>query len=305
MSDGRKHITFGRILLKLVRFVLVTAVMSMIYYTPFALVFSTDTERRLIGENRLYSRIFKEMVERERLVEDVIRWLQAKDNAIYKEIFKADAPGLDLNSDMDIISAGDSVKDKDLVDYTAHKIGAVEEMTSSVEDNLSRVMERLVSSSDSVPPLKLPLGNVTYAQVGAGTGLKQNPFYRVESRHGGLDIIASQDDPVYATGRGIVSAVTRSRKGNGNVVEITHPGGYVTRYCHLGDIDVYRGQTVRAGKMIGKVGISGNAYAAHLHYEVLKDGVPVDPVNYFFASVDPSDYVKMMYMSAKTGQSLD
>lgn len=305
MSDGRKHITFGRILLKLVRFVLVTAVMSMIYYTLFALVFSTDTERRLIGENRLYSRIFKEMVERERLVEDVIRWLQAKDNAIYKEIFKADAPGLDLNSDMDIISAGDSVKDKDLVDYTAHKIGAVEEMTSSVEDNLSRVMERLVSSSDSVPPLKLPLGNVTYAQVGAGTGLKQNPFYRVESRHGGLDIIASQDDPVYATGRGIVSAVTRSRKGNGNVVEITHPGGYVTRYCHLGDIDVYRGQTVRAGKMIGKVGISGNAYAAHLHYEVLKDGVPVDPVNYFFASVDPSDYVKMMYMSAKTGQSLD
>lgn len=305
MSSGRKHITFGRILLRLVRFVLVTAVMSLLYYTLFALVFSTDTERRLIGENRLYSRTFKEMVEREKLVEDVIRGLQAKDNAIYKEIFKADAPGMDLNSDMDIISAGDSVNDKDLVDYTAHKIGAVEVTASSVEENLSKVMERLASSSDSVPPLRLPLGNVTYAQVGAGIGLKQNPFYKVESRHDGLDIIASQDDPVYATGRGIVSTVTRSRKGNGNVVEITHPGGYVTRYCHLGDIDVHRGQAVRAGKMIGKVGISGNAYAAHLHYEVLKDGVPVDPVNYFFASVDPSDYVKMMYMSAKTGQSLD
>lgn len=293
------------LLLRLLRFVLATAVMAVAYYVVFALLFSTDTEKRLMGENRLYSRTFREMEARERLIVDVIRGLELKDNRIYRDIFKAEAPGLDFATEMDIISAGDSVSGKDLVDYTAHKALAVEAMAASIEDNFSRVMERLAAASDSLPPLRLPLDHVTYAQVGAGTGLKRNPFYKVDSRHNGLDIIAAQDEPVYASCKGIVSGVVRSRKGDGNVVEITHAGGYVTRYCHLGDIEVYKGQYVRTGRMIGRVGVSGSSYATHLHYEVLKDGVPMDPVNFFFSSVGPTDYARMMYMSARTGQSLD
>lgn len=301
----RKRLTPGKVALRTVAFLLVTAVTSMVYYALFALVFSTDTERRLLWENRLYMRTFTEMKSRERLVEDVISGLRVKDESIYRDIFKSDPPGMDLWADMDIISAGDSVPDKDLVEYVSRKTASVEAKASAIEGNLEHAIAKLAAQRDSMPPMRLPLAQVTYAQVGAGAGVKYNPFYKVETRHSGLDIIASQNDPVYASGSGTVSGVTRSRTGEGNVVEIAHPGGYVTRYCHLGDIYVRRGQTVQAGKMIGRVGISGNAYAAHLHYEVIKDGEPQDPVNYLFASVGPSDYVRMLYMSAKTGQSLD
>ena len=101
------------------------------------------------------------------------------------------------------------------------------------------------------------------------------------------------------------SNVISSRKGLGNVVEVSHSGGFVTRYCHLGDISVHKGQKVSCGQKLGEVGISGNSYATHLHYEVLKDGAVMDPVHYLFASVDAVDYADVLYMSAYTGQSLD
>jgi murein DD-endopeptidase MepM/ murein hydrolase activator NlpD len=53
------------------------------------------------------------------------------------------------------------------------------------------------------------------------------------------------------------------------------------------------------------VGVSGNSFAPHLHYEVLRDTVVLDPVNHFFASVSPEDYLNMLVMSVSTGQSMD
>ena len=62
---------------------------------------------------------------------------------------------------------------------------------------------------------------------------------------------------------------------------------------------------VKKGKRIGYVGVSGNSFAPHLHYEVYRDTVVLDPVHYFFASVTPDEYVNMLIMSASTGQSMD
>ena len=63
--------------------------------------------------------------------------------------------------------------------------------------------------------------------------------------------------------------------------------------------------TVAAGRKIAAVGLSGNSLVPHLHFEVLKDGACLDPVHYLFASVSPSDYANMLYMSVNTGQSMD
>jgi hypothetical protein len=114
-----------------------------------------------------------------------------------------------------------------------------------------------------------------------------------------------QGEPVYAAAAGTVSEVTHSGKGLGNVVTIDHGGGCTTRYAHLADILVSKGQKVSRGRKIASVGISGNSFAPHLHYEVLQDGVPQDPVNYFFASLSPGDYADVVYMSVSTEQSLD
>ena len=81
--------------------------------------------------------------------------------------------------------------------------------------------------------------------------------------------------------------------------------GYVTRYAHLADIETRKGRKVRRGARLGYVGVSGNSFAPHLHYEVLRDTLVLDPVNHFFASVTPEEYMNMLIMSVTTGQSMD
>ena len=63
--------------------------------------------------------------------------------------------------------------------------------------------------------------------------------------------------------------------------------------------------SVKEGDIIGYVGTSGNSFAPHLHYEVHRDSIVLDPVSYFYATVAPREYVNMLVVSAATGQSLD
>ena len=156
-----------------------------------------------------------------------------------------------------------------------------------------------------MPPMTNPLKNYSFAQTGASVGDKINPFYKVSIRHNGLDMIAPSGEPVYASADGVVRNVIRSRKGLGNVVEIDHGNGYVTRYAHLADVEVRKGRKVKRGNRIGYVGVSGNSFAPHLHYEVVRDTLILDPVNHLFASVTPEEYMNILVMSVSTGQSMD
>lgn len=287
------------------KYAVATVSLAVFYYIVFALVLNTDSEKRLIKENRLYEKTYHDMLERERLLSDAIDGLTVKDNQIYDEIFHAPAPVMDRVLSDGYLSAADSIPDSYMVKYAAGKIETVEAAASRVESNFRRIMELASSDGSALPPLSLPLKELSYAQVGASVGMKMNPFYKVESMHQGLDLIAPQGDPVVAAGAGVVSDIINSRKGLGNVVEITHSGGYVTRYAHLSDITVSKGQRVALGKTIAKVGISGNSFAPHLHFEVLKDGEHMDPVDFFYGSVTPEEYAEMKFMASRTGQSLD
>ena len=73
----------------------------------------------------------------------------------------------------------------------------------------------------------------------------------------------------------------------------------------MGDMLVTKGRRVQRDQRIGTVGISPTLPAPHLHFEVLRRGVPQDPVNFFFASVSPEEYARMMYLSVSTEQSMD
>lgn len=83
-----------------------------------------------------------------------------------------------------------------------------------------------------------------------------------------------------AAADGVVKEVTHSSKGLGNVVSIDHGNGYLTRYAHLENTQVSKGQKVTRGQKIGQVGMSGNSFAPHLHYEVFRDTLRMDPLNY-------------------------
>lgn len=290
---------------RILMFFVASVSMTVLYYVVISLFVSTDEERRLRQENRMYERELPELEARERLLADVVEGLQVRDDRIYEEIFHTSAPNMDPGSSLDFLIGLDSIPDKDIVKQSAGRLELLEKSASGVDDNFRRVIEMVQDKDFKAPPMANPLNDFSFAQTGASTGERINPFYKVKIMHNGLDLIAPAGDPVYAAADGVVSDVTKSRKGLGNVVTVDHGNGYVTRYAHLADIEVGRGRKVKKGTRIGYVGVSGNSFAPHLHYEVIRDTVVVDPVNYFFASVTPDEYVNMLIMSSSTGQSMD
>ncbi len=94
--------------------------------------------------------------------------------------------------------------------------------------------------------------------------------------HAGIDLAAPKGTPVVATAAGTVTLAGRSGR-YGKTVVIDHGNGYETRYAHLSTLLVSQGEAVRRGQRVGRVGKSGNATGPHLHYEVRRHSVAVDP----------------------------
>ena len=93
--------------------------------------------------------------------------------------------------------------------------------------------------------------------------------------------------------------------GFGIHVIIDHGFGYQTLYGHMSELKVRAGQKVKRGDVIGEVGSTGLSTGPHLHYEVHKDGMPVDPVNFLFNSLSPEEYARMVEIAGNAGQSMD
>lgn len=96
--------------------------------------------------------------------------------------------------------------------------------------------------------------------------------------HEGIDIPYVEGAPVRVTAPGIVTFAGWAG-GYGNMVEVAHGGGVVTRYAHLSRIYVVQSAAVRLGESIGQVGSTGSATGPHLHYEVRINGKAVDPLS--------------------------
>ena len=120
-----------------------------------------------------------------------------------------------------------------------------------------------------------------------------------------MDFTAPSGTDIYATGNGVVSDVSSSKRGLGNHIIIDHGFGYVTIYAHLESFNIKAGQHVKRGDVIGFVGSTGMSLAPHLHYEIKINGVNVDPVNYYFNDLTSEEYERMIEIASKTGQSFD
>ena len=290
---------------KALRYVAAALTTAIGLYALFALLFSTEEEKRLQHENELYAAYFQDLREKEGLVSDVVEGLEVRDDTLYRRIFGTEAPSVDAVTAADVIGVSDSLSESLYLSYSASKSESLRMMARNVEDNFREIYRLLAQRRDSLPPLTLPLDGMSYVQTGASVGLKHNPLYKVDIRHEGVDLVAPQGSVVRAAADGVVRNVIHSNKGLGNIVEIDHRNGYRTRYALLGDISVSQGRTVKRGQKIGTVGISATAFAPHLHYEVLQGGKVLDPVHFLFASVTPDEYAKMLYMSVSTRQSMD
>ena len=110
-------------------------------------------------------------------------------------------------------------------------------------------------------------------------GYRNDPFTGNRRMHSGLDYSLPEGRPVMATADGVVRFAGR-KYSFGNLVEIDHGNGLVTRYAHNSQIKVKRGDHVKRGDVIALVGRTGRSTAPHLHYEVLENGTAVDPMKY-------------------------
>ena len=297
--------TILKILWTVLKFVISVLALAIVDYFIIALFHSTEDEKRMEAENKLYEEMYPELLAKmERLGLDQEK-LSGKDDSIYMDIFHAEPPADDPMSTLSIFFGSDSIPDSKLVFYTASKADRLIADADVVDSLFRRMVDMLKDENLVLPPMEMPVRGLSYTQTGAGIGTKINPFYTTNAHHNGVDFIVSQGTDVYATAAGIVSKVTRSRKGEGNTVTIKHKGGYITRYTHLFEVFAGQGQSVRKGARIATAGMSGNSYAPHLHYEVWRDSVLLDPLNYIFASVTPEDYTNMVYMAQHTKQSMD
>lgn len=287
------------------RYLAATVTVAVGFYVLLALFFSTEEEKKLQQENDLYTAYYPELREKERLLTDVVRGLEVKDDALYRQIFQTEAPSVDALTAADMISFSDSLSENFFLSYSASKSESLMRMAGNVEDSFGEIFRALAARKDTVPPLSLPLKGMSYVQTGASVGQRHNPLYKVDMNHGGIDLVAPQGSPVFASADGVVRSVTRSNKGLGNVVEVDHRNGYRTRYALLGEISVSQGRSVKRGQKIGTVGISSTTFAPHLHYEVLRGDEVQDPVHYLFSSVSPEEYARMLYLAVSTRQSLD
>lgn len=125
---------------------------------------------------------------------------------------------------------------------------------------------------DAVPS-RLPIHN---SYVTSGFGGRNDPFGRGRGNHKGLDFHARVGDPVLAVADGVI-LFSGVKGGYGNVVDVDHGNGYVTRYAHNSRLSVRQGDLVRAGQEVAKAGSTGRSTGAHVHFEVWENGLAVNP----------------------------
>ncbi len=307
--DAQKF-SVKRVLGIVLKYLVISALLAVAYYVIFALFFSTDKEKRLEAENKYLMEQSSEMADKVNRLDNVVQNLQIRDQEIYEDVFHSNPPNYfllieDTNRvDLKTIYSSD---EEDLV-WDAHVQGErVDNIVTHVDGrilNINKILDDPTFNPEVIPSI-IPIRNFSVAQTGASVGQKINPFYKTVRFHSGMDLLAPIGTEIIAAASGKVTSVTRSSKGMGNRVEITHENGLVTTYSHLSDILVSNGQIVKQGNVIGRVGSSGTAFAPHLHYEVIRNGNPEDPINYFFADVSPLLYQEMMVIALNTGQSMD
>lgn len=136
------------------------------------------------------------------------------------------------------------------------------------------------------------------------------PLYTDESPHRGIDYGTPLWTPILASADGTVDFTANLTVGYGKYIRLKHADGYVSLYAHLSEISVREGQTVAKGQVIGKSGSSGNSTGPHLHFEVRKNNVVIDPKTVLQSVLDSNpinntpDPVKPQFEAVQSGSAI-
>jgi murein DD-endopeptidase MepM/ murein hydrolase activator NlpD len=156
----------------------------------------------------------------------------------------------------------------------------IERTVDLQQNSLTEINARLQDQEDllkSIPSIR-PVNGGAYSTYFGG---RRDPFNGRMVAHSGLDINTYSGAPVYSSADGVVIHAERE-PGYGNIIIVDHGHGYRTWYAHLSRFYVSRGAKVTRGEAIGAVGSTGRSTGPHLHYQVMRNNQPVDPLDYMF-----------------------
>lgn len=174
---------------------------------------------------------------------------------------------------------------------------------SKSQDEVVQLAENKEKHFAAIPAIQ-PIANKQLIALASGFGMRIHPVYKVKKMHTGIDFAAPIGTPIYATADGVVQEVTIKFSGYGKMITVDHGFGYQSRYAHMHEFSVRQGQKVKRGDLIGYVGNTGLSTAPHLHYEVLLNGVLINPVHYFYNDLSPAEYEKVIELASIENQSL-
>jgi murein DD-endopeptidase MepM/ murein hydrolase activator NlpD len=243
-------------------------------------------------------------------VTKILADLQDRDDNIYRVIFESEPiPSAIREAGLGGVDRYEKLKgytNSELIIETQKKmdkiLGQLYVQSKSFDEvfDMAKNKERMLVS---IPAIQ-PVNNMDLRRIGSYFGTRMDPFYKVRKFHEGIDFSAPVGTEVYATGNGTVVEAGRN-SGYGNEIIIDHGYNYQTAYAHLSRMFVKPGQKILRGQIIGYVGNTGKSTSPHLHYEVRKNGVAVNPIYFFFNDITPDQFQLMLELSAQPSQTMD
>jgi len=243
-------------------------------------------------------------------MDQVLGDLQERDDNIYRVIFEADPipnsvregyyGGVNRYKDLENYSNSELMLSTVLQMEKIRKKFYIQSKSYDEVLEMARNKEEMLAA---IPAIQ-PISNKDLKRMASGYGYRIDPVYKTRAFHSGMDFTAPRGTEIYATGDGVVIATKRSRT-LGIYVKVDHGYGYQTLYAHMNKKIAKPGTKIRRGEVIGYVGNTGKSVGPHLHYEVHKDGIKLNPVRYFYNDLNAEEYEEMLDLASRQNQSLD
>ena len=280
------------------------------------ILFNTDfvnTPKEIVQEREIdnYELQLKVLNKKLEQVESTLANIEKRDNNLYRAYFEASPiPEDQRKAGFGGINRYDYLEgfeSSDLIVNTTERLDiltkelVIQSKSLDEIELLAKNKESLLSSIPSIQPVK----SSDLRRMASGYGYRIDPFTKARRMHFGMDFSAPRGTEIYATGDGTVTRADSRAAGFGKHVRIDHGFGYVTIYAHLESFIVVKGDKVKRGEIIGYVGSTGRSVAPHLHYEIVKDGVKINPINFYSGSLSPAEFEELVKIASQENQSLD
>ncbi len=254
---------------------------------------------------KLNNNIFADRIEQ---FEKVIADMQDRDDNVYRVIFESEPIPSSVRKaaygGVDRYAKLDGYKHSDIVIETTKRMDRLASQMVVQSKSFDEIWELAKNKEDMMRaiPAILPIEKGK-GRIVSGYGSRFHPILKYRRMHWGIDVSAPKGTPIYATADGVIEYTGR-RGTFGNLVVIDHGYGYKTEYGHMNNFAVKRKQKVKRGEIIGYVGNTGLSRAPHVHYNVVKDGERINPVNFFYNDFTPEEFEKVLELASRDNQVL-